>query len=62
MGAVVKRSQKWLLGAMLALAAAGLLSIRLENGDPKAAFGVVMFLGLAVWFLGEVWRYEDRDD
>jgi hypothetical protein len=58
----VKTSRKWLGLAILALAAAGCFSVVLENGHPVAAFPLVMTLGLGVWFLGEVWRYEDRDD
>jgi positive regulator of sigma E activity len=58
----MKTSQKWLALAIVALLIAGILSTYLERGEAWAAFGVVMFLGLAVWFLGEVWRYEDRDD
>ncbi len=58
----LKTSHRWLGAAILALVVAGLFSVALEAQVPWAAFGVVMSVGLAVWFLGEVWRYEDRDD
>jgi hypothetical protein len=58
----MKTSQKWLAAAIAALSVAGLFSVWLSADQPWAAFGVVMSLGLAVWFLGEVWRYEDKDD
>lgn len=57
----MRRSWTWLGLALVALLAAGVLSVMLEDGSHVAAFGVVMCLGLAVWFLGEVWRAEDEE-